>query len=181
MSKKAITKRRVIAAAFLLFAACIAYAVFRYYNPTLGFKYFEPAYLPPHVQVIEKRVSITRGHASVQQNLRAVDWVYAINEYKAGTLGYTQQVVEENYDPTSVKPTCHAAQTAAGMQYRVCHWIDYGFINVHEVKFIKEGTQVRALIPTKVSQGIPIPQIEKFVDSFERKSTLGIPVQRSAF
>jgi hypothetical protein len=159
----------------LFMLVVMGFIIFRLINPSVGFKYFEPSYLPSNVSIKAKRISITRGYTQVEQNFRTEDWVYSISEYKAAVpIGSADQ----NLDAQSIKPTCNLQVSPLGMSYRVCHWIDYGRINVHEVKFIKEGTFVNVQIPTTLQEQISINQIDKFVDSFKKKSTVGIPVLR---
>jgi len=65
------------------------------------------------------------------------------------------------------------------MQYRICHWIDYGRIDVHEVKFTKSATFINIQIPSSINEPISLQQIDQFVDSFKKASTIGFPVLRS--
>lgn len=114
----------------------------------------------------------------VEQNFRTEDWVYVIQEEsadKSSTIGTANQ----DYDPSSEIPTCRIQNTTADVRYRLCHWVDYGRINVHEVDFIKDGTRVYSQIPTQTNQAISIDQIEKYIDSFRQKRTLGFPILRS--
>lgn len=167
----------VVALAVLLVLGAI-YALFRIHNPSVGFTYYEPSYLPAGVSVKDKRILVTAatGNTSVGQNFRTEDWVYSIHEYQAGiqTIGTAAQ----NYDSTSQKPTCSIKKSSAGMQYRLCHWIDYGRINVYQVRFIKNGTFVHSLIPAYIPQTISEPDIDTYVDSFAAKSTTGITAHR---
>jgi hypothetical protein len=154
----------------------IGYVIFRQLNPSIGFKYYEPFSLPPNVSIKTKRVSITRGDIQVEQNFRTEDWVYSIREYKAQeSIG----TADQNYDPQSVKPTCNLRTSSAKMQYHICHWIDYGRIDVHEIKFIKDGTFINTQIPSSITVPISLSQIDQFVDSFKKASTIGFPVLRS--
>jgi hypothetical protein len=161
----------------------LAFLLFRYFEPDVGFKYYEPAYLPPGVSIKEKRIDITHmlgaseTSTSVEQNFRTENWVYEIQEYPAD---YTTTIgtADQNYDPKSVKPTCDSRRSPGETQYRLCHWIDYGRIDVHEVKFIKDGTFVNVQIPTTLQQPVTIQEIDRFVDSFQQRSTIGIPVLR---
>lgn len=154
----------------------IGYVIFRQFNPSIGFNYYEPSYLPPNVSIKAQRVSITRGDIQVEQNFRTEDWVYSIREYKAGEPIGT---ADQNYDPQSIKPTCSLRTSPAQMQYRICHWVDYGRIDVHEVKFIKDGTFIDTQIPSSIDKPISLQQIDQFVDSFKKASTIGFPVLRS--
>jgi hypothetical protein len=68
---------------FIIFAAlilAIGWFVFRWFNPSVGFKYYEPSYLPPNVSIKDRRISITPYNKAVEQNFRTVDWVYEIKE-----------------------------------------------------------------------------------------------------
>jgi hypothetical protein len=58
MFKRASSKKYVIIVFLTIVIAVIAYTVFRQINPRVGFKYFEPAYLPPSTSIKEKRISI---------------------------------------------------------------------------------------------------------------------------
>jgi hypothetical protein len=150
--------------------------IFRLLNPGVGFRYYEPSYLPPNVSIKALRISINAVSTAVEQDFRTVDWVYEIQEYKADTsIGTAQQ----NYNPASAKPTCSILTSSMKQQYRLCHWIDYGRINVHEVIFIKDGTYIRSDIPTTLQQPISIQQIGKYVDSITQKGTTGLPVLQS--
>lgn len=163
----------IIAAVILLI---IIFVLNQILNPSVGFTYFQPAYLPPNVSITARRISINSVNTTVDQDFRTVDWVYGINEYKAtDSIGTASQ----NYNPASIKPTCSLLVSPGRQQYRLCHWIDYGRINVHQVVFIKDGTFVSSDIPTTLQQPISIQQIGRFVDSFKPKSTWGLPVLRS--
>jgi hypothetical protein len=178
MFKLASSKKYVIIVFLTIVIAVIAYTVFRQINPRVGFKYFEPAYLPPSTSIKEKRISITNSNISVEQNFRTEDWVYSIIEDKddgSSSIGTANQ----DYDAKSVKPTCSIQNSPEKMKYRVCHWIDYGHINIHEVIFIKNCTYIYSLIPTTIDQEISSQEIENYVDSFVQKSTTGLPVLRS--
>lgn len=157
----------------------VAFIVFRSFNPSVGFKYFEPAYLPADTSIKARRIVINKYvPASVGQNFRTEDWVYSIIEDKAENYSDIG-TADQNYDEKSIKPTCVIDSSPNNMRYRICHWIDYGRIDVHEASFIKEGTFIYSQIPTKTSQRISVEDIEKYIDSFKRKSTFGLPVLRS--
>ena len=162
--------------ALILVGLVIGFIIFRHFNPSLGFGYFEPSYLPPHTSIKAKRINITRGDIKVEQNFRTEDWVYSIREYKSrDVVGTTVQ----NYDPKSLRPTCDTRSTPLRNLYRICHWIDYGKIDVHEAKFIKAGTFIAAQIPTTLNNSISLQQIDKFVDSFKPRSPTGFSVLHS--
>jgi hypothetical protein len=189
MSKELNSKKRKIArgVAFVIVIAlaAVGIGIFRYLNPSLGFTYLEPSYLPPGVSIKQKRISIlSGGDVEAEQDFRTVDWVYEIMEYKAdgpvdgnSALGTANQ----NYNTDSVSPTCDILSTSRGQQYRLCHWIDYGKIGVYEVKFIEDGTFIDSQIPTTLQQKISTVEISRFVDSFKPKSSIGIPVLRTNF
>lgn len=168
----------IVLVAVLLVAGWLA---FRFFNPDVGFAYYVPSYLPPNVSIKARRISMTPySSTQIEQNFRTVDWVYEIQEYKADshtTIG----TAEQNYNPMSTSPTCSILTSPAKQQYRLCHWIDYGRIGVYQVIFIKGGTYVRSDIPTTLQQKITIQGISKYVDSFMRKSTIGLPVVHSNF
>jgi hypothetical protein len=171
-------KKFIWLAVVLLVLSGLGYVVFRIFNPSVGFAYYEPSYLPPNVAIRAKRISINEyASTQVEQNFRTEDWVYSIREYKA-----TRPIgsAEQNYDDKSTEPTCSMFITPQKIEYRLCHWIDYGKINVHEVKFIKGTTFINTQIPTKVEEQISVEEISRFVDSFEKKSTVGLPVLRSS-
>jgi hypothetical protein len=179
-SKKSRVFIYVIVAAIVL----IAVVVFRYLNPSLGFKYFEPSYLPPGVSVKQKRISIAAGrYIEAEQDFRMVDWVYEITEYKAGGPdgGNSIGSASQNYSTESGKPTCDIISSSKGQQYRLCHWVDYGRTGVYEVKFIKDRTFVDSEIPTTLQQKLTINEISLYVDSFKSAWALGMPVLRSNF
>lgn len=178
MTKAFITKKQMVVSIVIIAIAIIAYAVSKMHNPSIGFAYFEPSYLPPSVSVKEKRISITRGYVAVEQNFRTEDWVYSIRE-DSSAASSSVGTANQDYDPKSVKPTCNVQKTSAQMQYRLCHWVDYGRIDVHEVIFIKDNTRIYSQIPSKTDQNISVDQIEKYIDSFQQKNTLGFPVLRS--
>lgn len=185
MPKRKSKKFRIITYFAIILVVLLAVVVFRYFNPSLGFKYFEPSYLPPGISIKQKRISIMpRGYIEAEQDFRTVDWVYEIMEYKAdepvdgnSSIGTANQ----NYNTDSVEPTCDILSSGKGQQYRLCHWIDYGRIGVYEVKFIKDGTFIDSQIPTTLQQKITINEIRQYVDSFKSKWTLGMPVLRSNF
>ncbi len=178
MIKKLVTKKRLVVSFAIILIAIIAYALFKTNNPSIGFAYFEPSILPPTVSIKQKRISIAHGFISVEQNFRTEDWVYSIREYSSDRLN-TIGTANQDYDPKSVKPTCTIQITPAQMHYRLCHWVDYGRIDVHEVIFIKDTTRIYSQIPSKTDQDISVDQIEKYIDSFQRKNTTGFPVLRS--
>lgn len=181
MTRTLVTKKRITILVVFVLLLAGALAIIRIYNPDVGFTYFEPAYLPPNVSIKAKRISTFKNYSEltqVEQNFRTEDWVYGIREAREDIFSGIG-TASQDYDPTSVKPTCNLSTTPAGMQYRLCHWIDYGRINVHEVIFIKDGTRVYSQIPTETSQDVSIEDIEKYVDSFEQKSTLWFPVLHS--
>jgi hypothetical protein len=156
--------------------------IYIYYNdPNLGFKYFEPAYLPPGITIKQRRISIVEdGPIRVEQDYRTVDWVYEIDEYKAAK-GEGIGTARQNYNNSSVEPTCSLFISANGQKYRLCHWIDYGRISVYQVKFVKDGTLIDSTMPTMLEQRVSLQEVDKFVDSFKSESSIGIPVLRSEF
>jgi len=167
---------RLYAALALILVLSISYAVFRQFNPNIGFAYYEPTYLPPHVSIKAKLISMGHpGPIAVEQNFRTEDWVYSIREVKAETEIGT---ADQDYDPTSVKPTCNIQTSPAKMRYRLCHWIDYGHIDVHEIMFRKGDTFITVMMPTSLDNPLRMTDIDHFVDSFEKKSTIGLPVLR---
>lgn len=161
-----------------LLLVVIAFIFFILFNPSIGFTYYEPSYLPEGISIKAKRISIhEHGPTQVEQNFRTEDWVYTISEYKAlEDIGSAVQ----NYDETSIKPTCSIEKSPGKTEYRLCHWIDYGKIDVHEIKFVKGGTFIRVMMPSGINEKISVDEISKFVDSFNERSTLGFPVLRSS-
>lgn len=178
MTQITFPKSRLVVAVVLILIAATAYACFRMYSRSIGFTYFEPLYLPPNVSIKEKKISINRGYAAAGLNFRTEDWVYSIREDKSGASSQIGTAAQD-YDPKSIKPTCLIQQTPAQMRYRLCHWVDYGRIDVHEVIFIKGDTYIYSQIPTKTDQTITVDQIEKYIDSFQRNATRGLPILRS--
>jgi len=76
--------------------------MFRTSHPSLGFRYYEPSYLPVGTSIKAKRISISPGYKDAELNFRTEDWVYEIQESKAlheDTIGMT----DRDYDVTSVK------------------------------------------------------------------------------
>jgi hypothetical protein len=179
MTKRSFPRKQLVISLAVLAMAIIAGAIFRYNNPSVGFTYFEPAYLPAGTSIKAKRIDISKGYTSVDQNFRTEDWVYGIVEHRVDDTG-SIDAASQNYDPESVEPTCSFSTTPAHMRYRLCHWVDYGRIDVHEVIFIKGNTYIYSEIPTGTDQTISVEQVEKYIDSFQQKSTLGLPVLRSA-
>lgn len=171
-------KRRALLSICVILVLVVGWFIFRLFNPSVGFSYYQPSYLPPTVSIKARRISVLPSSKEVEQDFRTVDWVYEIQEYKANSsIGTAQQ----DYNPKSVEPTCDILTSPAKQRYRLCHWIDYGHIDVHQVIFIKNGTYIRSDIPTTLQQQITIPQIGKYVDSFKQKSTIGLPVISSNF
>lgn len=151
-------------------------------STVLDFTYYEPSYVPPHTAILQKRIVVWRPEPSqdivlrsAELNFRTEDWVYAIREWKHD--GQAIPEARQNYDETSEKPTCSFYDTAKGQRFRLCHWVDYQAIDVHEVKFIKGTTFFDIQIPTKLTEKISVDELRKFVDSFEPKSTFGVPVK----
>lgn len=151
------------------------------FNPSVGFTYYEPSYLPPHVSVKAKRKYFGPSLTQIEQNFRTEDWVYSIREYSTNNSPKITSIgtADQNYNPQSPKPTCSILASPAKVRYRVCHWIDYGRIDVHEIKFVKGNTFINALLPTTLDDHLSTEDINKFVDSFTRKSSIGLPVLRS--
>jgi hypothetical protein len=185
MPKQRSKKSRIIIYISTALIVLVAVVIFRYFNPSLGFKYFEPSYLPPGISIKQKRISIlSGGYIEAEQDFRTVDWVYEIMEYKADGLvdgNSSIGTASQNYNTASIKPTCDILSSDKDQQYRLCHWIDYGRIGVYEVKFIKDGTFINSEIPTTLRQKITINEVSQYVDSFKSRWTLGVPVLRSNF
>lgn len=155
----------------IVIAAIISYGIFRSRHPALGFTYYEPAYLPPNVTVQDKYIMDFHGDRSAW--LRLAPAIYAIREDSEAT-GIPPAA--ENYDPTSIKPTCHIGKTPTKFAYRVCHWVDYGRTNVNEVQFGRGSTWIVSWIPTSLDEHLTIAQIEKFIDSFAPQSAAKLRV-----
>jgi hypothetical protein len=152
--------------------------LYRINNPSLGFTYYAPAYLPPGVTIKQRRITTDPGGTSVDQDFRTVDWVYDITEYKRdnASIGSANQ----NFSVSSREPTCSIRVISSQqLRYRVCHWVDYGRISVYEVKFIKGGTFIYSQIPTPLSQPINLSIIDHYVSSFTSKSAAGLQILRS--
>lgn len=185
MPKPKSKKTIVVMCMTVIVIVIIGIVIFRHFNPSLGFKYFEPSYLPPGISIKQKRISVlSGGYIEAEQDFRTVDWVYEIMEYKAdGPVDGNSGIgtASQNYNTDSVKPTCDILSSTKGQQYRLCHWIDYGRIGVYQVNFIKDGTFINSEIPTTLQQKITISEISLYVDSFKSRWTLGIPVLRSNF
>ncbi len=170
------TKKRLVIGLVVLVAGIVGFFIYTHTNPRLGFKYYEPSYLPPNISIKAERVAIVGETVSVEQNFRTEDWVYSIHQYKAeGTIGGANQ----DYDPTSVSPTCSLNTSSNNTRYRVCHWIDYGRIDVQQIKLIKDTTFIDVQIPSDLDNPISLQDIDKFVDSFQQKNTRGFSVLRS--
>ncbi len=163
--------------ALVIFLVVVAMAISMYWlhqsssplsDTKYGFKYLEPTSLPPDIKVVGKRISVASEAGKIygvqaEINLRPVDWVYAIRESKLD--GPTPVASGQNYDPDSVKPTCSQEKTEEH-SYRLCHWIDYGKINVYEIKFAQDGTFIDAQIPLETNDKILVSSLNSFVDSF---------------
>lgn len=174
----AMSKRYLWLGLSVAIVAAIGYGIFRFFNPSVGFTYYEPSYLPARTSIKARQIYlfVPSSRFMVEQNFRTENWIYSISEYKTDSgIGSAMQ----DYDAKSVKPTCNINTTPVKTRYRLCHWIDYGKIDVHEVRFYKGETFVRSFIPTELSQEISIQEIEKYIDSFSPKSTIGLPVLRS--
>lgn len=170
------SKKRVLVSALLVLIFLLGFLIDSVIHPRMNFTYYEPSYLPDGISIKQKRIQIASGDKSASQNFRTEDWVYDITEFKADTdIGSANQ----DYSPTSKQPTCELRTTPKHQQYRVCHWIDYGKIDVTEVKFIKQGTFIWAAMPIEVGKQLPLTQIDTFIDSFHKSSTWGFPVIRS--
>jgi hypothetical protein len=111
-------------------------------------------------------------------NLRAEDWVYAIREWRATSENTTTDL--NNFDPTSIVPTCAERKSTDGQQYRLCHWLDYGKISVYEVKFIKKGVFIDTTFPTTIQKPIVLDELNGYVDSFSPANLDGIPILEDA-
>lgn len=137
-------------------------------NAKHGFKYLEPTKLPPGVKIVGKRISVASEAGKIygiqaELNLRTIDWVYSIRESKSD--GSTPVAATQNYDPSSVRPSCSQENTGKH-SYRLCHWADYGTIQVYEVRFAQGGTDVNAQIPLETKGHLSISSLNSFVDSF---------------
>jgi len=168
-------KQKLVSFVFVLVLLIVAFSMYWLHqsnsplaNATYGFKYLEPKKLPPGVKIVGKRISVASEAGKIygvqaEINLRPVDWVYAIRESKDD--GTTPIATAQKYGPNSVKPTC-SQEGAAKHSYRLCHWIDYGTIQVYEVKFTQDGTYIEAEIPLETKGQISISSLNDFVDSF---------------
>lgn len=151
-----------------------------YLTPPVDFTYYEPTSLPPGMSIQQKRVTVlspvgssTRTF-SAGQNFRTEDWVYEIYQYRDKGLAIESAL--QDFDASSVKPTCSFYTSPGRQYYRLCHWVDYGRIGVYEIKFTRGGTRFDVRMPTEVNQKLSLEEINKFVDSFTPKSTFGLPV-----
>jgi hypothetical protein len=152
-------------------------------DPVVGFQMLEPTKLPPGIKITDKRLSFKHSaphkirNVSAELNFRTEDWVYSIQESKA-EAGDNEDTVTDlrNFDQSSVMPTCTQGKTPKGQAYRLCHWIDYGRINVYEVKNVQQGVFIDTLFPTSLQKPITIEDIDAYVDSFKPTSPAGLPI-----
>lgn len=166
---------RITIVLIILIPVTVSYGISRVAPPKLTFTYYEPSYLPPNVSVRDKSIMDFHGDRSVWLSLAPA--IYAIQE-TSGPDGIPSAA--ENYDPTSVKPTCHIGKTPNKTPYRVCHWIDYGRTNVNEVQFGHGNTWIVSWVPTSLDQHLTIDQIERYIDSFAPKSPQSLPIKYSS-
>ena len=167
--------RKLLSLVVFLLLIIAAFLVYRTHrsasllsNDKYGFKYLEPTKLPPGVKIVGKRISIMSEAGKIygvqaEINLRPVDWVYSIRESKSD--GSTPVAAIQGYDPSSVKPSCSQENTGKH-SYRLCHWVDYGTIQVYEVRFAQGGTDVNAQIPLETKSHFSVSSLNSFVDSF---------------
>lgn len=188
--KKLLTTKSLFAFTVLLVVLSAGIVVFRVYGSPISFAYYEPSYLPPGVSITEKRISIIddgkNRSESASLRLEKTAWTYSINQFElrdTSSIGESSQ----NYDAKSIKPTCSIFETAKGTEFRLCHWVDDweshggGEISVYEIKFIKGTTFFWGRIPSETGTIITVDDISRFIDSFERKSTDGVPIKRSKY
>jgi hypothetical protein len=149
-----------------------AFVIYRVAATNLGYTYYEPTYLPPNIAINDKYILNFNGDKTVWLRIKRA--IYGIRESNEPT-GIPSAV--ENYDPSSRKPTCHTGKTPAAIPYRVCHWVDFGKYNVNEVKFGKGDTWIVSWLPTNLDQSVTLDQIEKYIDSFEPRSTRSLRVE----
>jgi len=174
-------RRLSVVAGLALLIVSVPWAVYRHTSTHTDFQFYEPTQLPAGVAIKQKRVDQfgTPGHirgTTVELNFRTVDWVYSVDERPIDPEGYGLVTTLHNYDPTSTKPTCEQRHTAGGMSYRLCHWIDYGRINVYQTNFAKGSTSITSRMPNETDQAIPVESLDTFVDSFKPASTVNFPV-----
>lgn len=186
MRKFLTQKYRVVALVFAALGASAA--IFLLWRAPIDFTYYEPTQLPAGVAITEKRISIIDNghnrHESADLRLETVGWTYSIRQTKvseAATIGDADQ----NFDHQSDEPTCSIYDTPKGTSFRLCHWVDdwksHGGdgVSVYEVKFIKGDTYFWGHLPAAPDTPISVDDIHTFIDSFEQKSTHGIPIRRS--
>lgn len=155
-------------------------------DPRFGFQYYQPTALPDGFHIVDKRIDISDPDGEIlgitaELNLRKVDWVYAIRESRADapydSVGPSDiQTNFSNYDPASVKPTCRQMLSPMKTTYRLCHWIDYGSIDVNELKFIKNDTYIYTQFPGSISKPIPLAALDRYVDSFVKADANSFPL-----
>jgi len=163
----------------VLLVIALPWAVYDHVQHQVDFQFYEPTQLPVGVSIRQKRLD--RGGyggspVRIELDFRRVDWVYSVDELKATNARHDTMTTLHNYDPTSVGVTCTQRHTASGMSYRLCHWIDYGRINVYQINFVKGGTYVTCQMPNESKTVISVASLDAFVDSFKPASTAGLPV-----
>lgn len=164
-------------------------------DPTVGFRMYIPTEIPGGLRITGKRITV--HHASfygpqrgalnrlvdvgVDMNLRKGNWVYSIQESRAGT-DYTNDTSTalRNYDLNSKEPTCTQRKSPKGQSYRLCHWTDYGRISVFETKFIKGDTYIDTTFPVALDKPISVDELDKYVDSLKRADPTGLPILADA-
>lgn len=199
-------KRKVVAYVTLLFVAMLLLTVLiigfiRHQqagidthplsDPTVGFQMYVPSMLPEDFRITGKRISVRHAsfydrekgdshklaQVSVEMNLRSGNWVYSIDERRAGDQDKTEiKTVLTNYDPASTKPTCIQGNSPKGQEYRLCHWTEYDRISVFEVKFIKGNTYIDTTFPSTLDKSISINEFDEYVDSFKPGNPEGLPM-----
>jgi hypothetical protein len=179
--RKANRKQLKIFAVLLFIALLISYAAYWYTstNP-LSFNFYNPTKIPANLTIKAKRIDLANQYRDpvAEMNLRTEDWVYAITERDGSNADPTATVAYvDNYDPTSVKPTCKEKISPNKQGYRLCHWTDYDRIGVYEIKFMKYDKQkenptfIEAELPVTKDRIISESEIDNFVDSFVKART----------
>jgi len=152
-------------------------------DPAVGFQMLEPTKLPPGIKITDKRLGLNHSaphkirNTWAELNFRTEDWVYSIQESKAGDVDKEETITTlTNFDPSSVQPTCTQRKSPHGSTYRLCHWIDYGRISVYEINNIQQGVYILTRFPTLLQKPLTVEDTDAYIDSFKPVNSSGLPI-----
>lgn len=142
-------------------------------DPQHGFTLFKPTSLPKELSITDERISTHTVKGSFTSiaytlNLGTRDWIFNITEERTDTKNQKEATTSRSdFDPNSKNSTCIQKKSPRDQTYKLCHWTMWD-LSVYDIKFIKDNTSVRALLPTEFDKPYSLNEIDSFVDSFKK-------------